>query len=46
MREEELPIYEVEEVSLEEAIRLLASEQEKEPADCHATPEHPQQRVA
>ncbi len=33
MNEEELPLYEVEELSLEDAILLMATEQEKYQAD-------------
>jgi len=33
MNEEELPLYEVEELSLEDAILLIATEQERQQAD-------------
>ncbi len=33
MNEEELPLYEVEELSLEDAILLIATDQEKQQAD-------------
>jgi len=39
MNEEELPIYEVEELSLEDAILLMASEQEKHQGDFRTSSE-------
>ena len=43
MNEEDIPLYEVEELSLEDAILLLASDQEKYQTDYSATSEriHP-----
>jgi hypothetical protein len=39
MNEEDIPLYEVEELSLEDAILLMASEQEKYQTDYSATSE-------
>jgi hypothetical protein len=39
MNEEQLPLYQVEEVSLEDAILMLATEQEKYQTDYTATAE-------
>ncbi len=46
MNNEELPLYEVEEVSLEEAILMLASEDEKYRADYRESSERLLQFVA
>ena len=46
MSEENLPLYEVEEVTLEEAILMMASEQEKYQTNYSATSERLMQLVA
>jgi hypothetical protein len=46
MNEEEIPLYDVEELSLEDAILLLASEQEKYLTDYSASSERLLQLVA
>jgi len=46
MNEEQLPLYDVEELSLEDAILLLATEQEKYQADYRATTERVLEYVA
>ena len=45
MNEENIPLYEVEELSLEDAILLMASEQEKYQTDYSATSERIMQLV-
>ena len=45
MPEEELPVYEVEEVTLEEAILLLANTQPKQPVNLSTQPSEPRPQV-